>query len=143
MGLSTKDVKSGSDSNFVNKTIQPGNIEAKLNNIELHQPPFLEADSGYYLCLNLETTKPTDDFEGFLIDKDDASKGKYEGQVGRVKASKWPYKDGTTKSGIEISRDNEMMKVMKSLCEALKLMTWWKKEEGWACLSKQVRRKNY
>ncbi len=41
MGLSTKDVKTGGDSDFVNKTIQPGNMEAKLNSIELHQPSFL------------------------------------------------------------------------------------------------------
>ncbi len=127
MGLSTKDVKTGGDSDFVNKTIQPGNMEAKLNSIELHQPSFLQADNGYYLILNLETKKPSDNFEGFLLDKDNPEAGRYEGQVGRVKASKWPYRDATTKSGIEISRDNEIMKVMKNLCENLKLTTWWKK----------------
>jgi len=127
MGLSTKDVKTGGDSDFVNKTIQPGNMEAKLNSIELHQPSFLEADNGYYLILNLETKKPSDNFEGFLLDRDNPEGGRYEGQVGRVKASKWPYRDATTKSGIEISRDNEIMKVMKNLCENLKLTAWWKK----------------
>ena len=126
MGLSTKDVKTGGGENFTNKTIQPGNVEAKINSVTLDRPSFLEADQGYYFLLNLETAKPTDDFEGFLLDKDNPEGGRHEGQVGRVKIGKWPYKDNTFK-GIEIKRDIEILKGIKRICTELGIEKWWKK----------------
>ena len=38
----------------------------------------------------------------------DQSKGRHEGQVGRVRYSQYPYKDTTLASGREISRDQEI-----------------------------------
>jgi hypothetical protein len=123
-GLSTKDVKTGGEGGMP-KTIQPGNTTAVMHGIKLDQPPFMVAENGYFVVLSLETPKPADDFVGFLLDKDNPTGGNYEGQVGRVKASRWAYKDGTTKGGAEISRDKEIMKFMKNLCEALDIMAWW------------------
>jgi len=123
-GLSTKNVKTGGEGGLP-KTIQPGNIVAKLHGIKLDQPHFMQEENGYFVILEIEGPKPADDFEGFFIDKDDESKGRYEGQVGRVKSIRWAYKDGTTKGGTAISRDNEIMKFVKNLCEALGCMEWW------------------
>ena len=123
-GLSTKNVKTGGEGGLP-KTIQPGNTTAKMHGIKLDQPPFMQAENGYFIILELEGPKPADDFEGFLVDKDNAEGPRFEGQVGRVKGSRWAFKDGTTKSGIAISRDEEIMKFIKNLCEALGCMDWW------------------
>lgn len=126
MALSTKDVKTGGGGGLP-KTIQPGNITAEILEVRLDQPQFLQKKNEYFLLLELMGPKPSEDFEGFLIDKDNQDGPRYEGQVGRVKASRWSYRDGKTKSGIEISRDDEIMKFIKSLCEALggKSQKWW------------------
>ena len=49
----------------------------------------------------------------------DQSKGRYEGQVGRVRMSPYPYKDATLPSGREVSRDQEVLKSMIFLSEQL------------------------
>lgn len=126
MALSTKDVKTGGEGGLP-KTIQPGNTSAEILEVRLDQPPFLQKEDGYFLILELMAPKPTDDFEGFLIDKDNPDGGRYEGPVGRVKYSRWAFRDGKTKSGVPIKRDDEIMKALKNLCEALggAAQTWW------------------
>jgi hypothetical protein len=114
MSLSTKDVSAGGNSG-PSKLIEPGNIMASISKIELDQPSFLVKDQGYYLVLHMEGPDLGEEFEGFFIDKDNESLGRHKGQVGRVKYSKWPFKDGETKSGIVINRDNEIMKAIKQL----------------------------
>jgi hypothetical protein len=125
MALSTKDVKSGEGG--LPKTIQPGNTKAVILGVSLNQPAFLKEKDGYFVVLELMGPKPTEDFEGFLIDKDNPDGPRYEGPVGRVKSSRWAYQDSTTKSGVAISRDNEIMKFIKNLCEELggKSKAWW------------------
>ncbi len=113
MSLSTKDVSAGGQG--PSKLIEPGNIMATISKIELDQPSFLVKDAGYYLVLHLEGPNLGEEFEGFFIDKDNESLGRHKGQVGRVKYSKWPFKDGETKSGIQITRDIEIMKAIKQL----------------------------
>ena len=93
--LSTKDVKTGGDGGTP-KTITPGNHTLKVNNIELKQWSFMEKDNSYFVNLSVEP-KPIEGFEGFFINPDDESLGRYEGQVGQVKSQRWFYKDGETK----------------------------------------------
>lgn len=131
MALSTKDVKSSSEGG-IPKTIQPGNIEAEILGVSLNQPQFLQEKDGYFVILELMGPKPSDDFEGFLIDKDNPDGPRYAGQVGRVKAGRWPFQNGTTKSGIAIERDSEIMKFIKNLCDELgdKGKAWWAKSDN-------------
>jgi len=126
--LSTSDVKTGGD--FTPKNIEPGNVKAKIFKVELEQPPFLVDDKGYFLILHMETEKPTDDFVGFHTVFGDESSPTFEGQTGKVKASRWAYKDSTTPKGVEIFRDKEMMKFMKNLCTAIGCEAWWKKVDN-------------
>jgi len=128
--LSTKDVVTGGGGDFTSKMIEPGNVKARIYNVELEQPSFLEKDDGYFLVLHLETEKPTDDFVGFNTVFGDESSPLHDGQIGKVKANRWAYKDGETKSGIEIKRDAEIMKFMKGLCEELDCMAWWNKVDN-------------
>lgn len=121
-GLSTKDVKTGGGG--LPKTIEPGKRTLKINSIELKQFPFMVTDDGYYLVLHVET-KPIEGFEGFFIDKEDESLGRYLGQIGQIKTNRYYYKDGTTKSGIVIERNMEILKVIKNLCIATGCEDWF------------------
>jgi len=131
MALSTKDLQ-GSAS--VKKTIAPGNHTLKINSVKLE--PFKFIENAYHLMLNVET-EPLKDFEGFLTDPKNAESERYEGQVGRVKANKYAYADGETKSGVKIERDRSLLMFLKNLCKGLdsasadnKFMTWFAKQDG-------------
>lgn len=112
--LSTDSVKAGGG---VSKTLLPGNLSCKINGIELK--PFSFKPGGYHLIIHLEGPNMGTDFEGFFIDKNDESKGRYQGQIGQVRVSEWAYADGETKTGIAIVRDNEILKAIKGLAIAL------------------------
>jgi len=126
--LSTKDVSSDSEGGMP-KTIAPGNLKLKVNNVELKQFPFMVNDKAYYLILNVET-EPIEGFEGFFFDKDDESAGRHAGQVGAIKTNRFYYKDGETKGGTKINRDQEIMKMVKNLCEWLGCMDWFLKVDN-------------
>ena len=118
--LSTKNIKT--ESAGESKTLNPGNVKAKINHVELRKFPYEEG--ALEIILHVEGEDLGADFVGFHIDKDDPTKGNYKGKIGRVNSSQWAYKDGTTKSGIEISRDMNMLKFIKQLCDALGISGW-------------------
>ena len=123
MALSTTDLMTeGGSGNNMPKTISTGNHELKINGVRLEEFRFI--DGAYHLILDMET-KPIDGFEGFLKDANDESKGRYEGQIGRVKASQYAFADGETKSGIKIQRDNSIMMFLKNLTSALGVNDWF------------------
>ena len=113
--LNTKDMSAGSGR--IKPVLEPGNHVVKINSITLDQTPY-DADS-YNIHLHVETAPVGGDFEGFFRDYNDQSKGRYDGQVGRVRISPFPFKDTTLPSGREISRDQEILKHMITLAETL------------------------
>lgn len=118
--LNTKDIKTGGGGG--SKTLTPGNQQCKIQGVELQE--FMLKPGSYYMVLHMEGSDLGKDFEGFWINKDDESLGRHKGQVGRVKASEWAFADSTTKTGIEISRNTEILKFIKSLCTALGTVKW-------------------
>jgi hypothetical protein len=74
-------------------------------------------------------TKPIEGFEGFMRDRNDESKGHYEGQIGRVKASQYAFADGETKSGIKIQRDRSVLMFLKNLSTALGITDWFAEQD--------------
>lgn len=126
MGLSTKGLVESAGSGMP-KTISPGNHTLKINRVYLE--PFKFIDDAYHLYLDVET-KPIDGFEGFMLDKDDPTKGNHKGQVGRVKASQYAFADGETKSGIKIQRDRSMLIFLQNLCKALDINEWFTSQDG-------------
>ena len=127
MGLSTKDLVNENGGGGMAKTIAPGNHTLKINSIVLEDFQFI--DGAKHLVLNVET-EPIDGFEGFLIDKDDESKGKYKGQIGRVTASQYAFADGQTKSGIKIQRDRSLMMFLANLSKATGIMKWFEEQDN-------------
>ena len=113
--LNTKDMSAGSGR--TKPVLDPGNHVVKINSITLDQTPY-DADS-YNIHLHVETAPVGGDFEGFFKDYNDQSQGRYEGQIGRVRISPFPFKDTTLPSGREISRDQEILKHMITLAETL------------------------
>ncbi len=126
MALSTTDLGSGGGSSLA-KTIGPGNHVLKINSVELEDFRFIEGAK--HLILHVETA-PIEGFEGFLIDKDDESKGRFEGQIGRVKASQYAFADGETKSGIKIQRDRSILIFLQSLSKTLGVNEWFLEQDG-------------
>ena len=113
--LNTKDMSAGSGR--TKPVLDPGNHVVKINSITFDQTPY-DADS-YNIHLHVETAPVGGDFEGFFKDYNDQSKGRYEGQIGRVRISPFPFKDTTLPSGREINRDQEILKHMITLAETL------------------------
>jgi hypothetical protein len=125
MALSTTDL--GTAGSGLPKTITPGNHVLKINSIELEEFKFI--DGAYHLMLYVETA-PIDGFEGFMIDKDDESKGRYQGQIGRVKASQYAFADGETKSGVKIQRDRSILIFLRTLAHTLQIDSWFLDQDG-------------
>lgn len=126
MGLSTKDLVNEGGSGMP-KTIAPGNHTLKINSITLEDFQFI--DGAKHLILHVET-EPIEGFEGFLVDKDDEGKGKYQGQIGRVKASQYAFADGQTKSGIKIQRDRSLMMFLANLSKGAGIMQWFEEQDN-------------
>ena len=114
MGLSTTDLGTGKAG--LPKTISPGNHELKINNIKLEEFKFI--NGAYHIILDVEG-KPIDE-----------SKGRYEGQIGRLKASQYAFADGQTKSGVKIQRDRSILIFLQNLSNALGINDWFLEQDG-------------
>ena len=117
--LSTKDMSAGSGS--IKPVIGVGNHKVKINSISFDQTPY--DSEAYNVTLHVESEPVTGEFNGFLKDMNDPNGPRYEGQVGRVRFSPYPYKDAVLQNGNEISRDTEVLKAMVFLSEVLNKRT--------------------
>ena len=113
--LNTKDMSAGSSR--PKPVLGPGNHVIKINSITFDKTPY--DSEAYNITLHVESEPVKGDFEGFYKDMNDQSKGRYAGQVGRVRYSPYPFKDTTLPSGREIERDQEVLKSMIFLSEQL------------------------
>ena len=113
--LNTKDMSAGSGR--PKPVMGPGNQVVRINSVTFDKTPY--DSEAYNIMLHVETKPVEGEFEGFYRDMNDQSKGRYEGQVGRVRMSPYPYKDATLQSGREVNRDQEVLKSMIFLSEQL------------------------
>lgn len=100
----------------VPKTLVPGEQLVKINSITLGAG--YEAGS-YNVYLNVEGPNMGPDFEGFFKDAQAKSGPRYAGQIGRVRLYPFAYKDGVTKSGIQVDRDQSILKGLVGLASPL------------------------
>ena len=114
--LSTKDLQVVS-SGKTPKTLRPGNVVAKIISVTL--TPQKSNPDALFLVLNLEGEDQGPEFEGFLYNADKPELGRAKGQVGRVKFSQYSYKDMTTKKGYLLKRDDQILRDVVALAEAL------------------------
>ena len=126
--ISTKNIGGDSAGSGVPKTLQPGNTTAKMTGIKLEASRF---DAGAYnIVISLEGEDMGEGFEGFWINKDDESLGRHKGQVGRVRLSEYAYQDGTTKTGIKVSRDYDILRAVQNLCKVTNSLAWFDKQDN-------------
>ena len=113
--LSTKDMSAGSGR--IKPVMGAGNNVIKINSITFDVTPY--DNDAYNIMLHVEGQPEGNDFQGFLKDVNKPDGPRFEGQVGRIRFSPFPYKDTTLPSGIEIQRDSEVLKSMIFLSEVL------------------------
>lgn len=111
-----------SEGSSVPKVLQPGNHTVTVNTVKLDTPPYNK--DAVNIVLGLEGPDMGESFEGFWISKDNESLGRHKGQVASVKLSQYAFADGTTKSGITVKRDVELLKALQTLCKSLKCDDW-------------------
>lgn len=90
------------------KVIQPGNVVARVLDIQLEVPPY--DPNAYNLVLTLETPPLGEGFEGLPISKDAPEMGNYEGQVARVQSQQYSYSDYTNKEGRTTLKEDMVFK---------------------------------
>jgi hypothetical protein len=109
--LSTRNLP---ESKGIPKTIQPGNILAKINSVSLEDG---YEDGTYHVILHLEGEDLGAQFEGFFVDKDNPGGARYKGQVGRVKISYYSF--GWEINGTKVDRDEKILGALKNLSVSL------------------------
>lgn len=110
------------------KVIEPGNHVLEIIEVKLEEVPYKAG--ALHVNLHCQGPELDKDFEGFLIDSSDPSKGRYKGQAGRIRGNDFPYSDGETKSGIKVYRDKEIMKLIKNLCASIGVSGWMDDQDG-------------
>lgn len=112
--LSTKNISA--EGSRYSKTLVPGSQSVKVGAISLAKG--YDVDS-LKLIYDLEGPDMGEDFEGFLVNFEDKDGPRHKGQIGRVKASQYDYKDGTTKGGKPVKRDQGILQSLLVLAKAL------------------------
>jgi hypothetical protein len=123
--ISTKNIQSGGDK--ISKVLEPGNTEVKINRVYLDRVPWSE--EAYNLMYDCEGPDLGEAFQGFNVDRDNPEAGKFKGQVGRVRSSRWTFEDKTI-NDIEFSRDLEILKNLKYLCDAIDCADWLSEQDN-------------
>lgn len=120
--ISTKNIDNSESANkdFVKSVLTPGNYLLKINKVFLR--PESKPEFGVKLMLFLESKVIGDSFKGLMIDAKNPASGNYLGQVGTVSYSRYGLKDSELYG---TSKEEEILKAIKTLCEGLGLMSWW------------------
>ena len=131
-GISTSGVRKS----YVSKEIKPGNAVAKINSIEIKKAdnPKTAGVNEYTITLHLESKPMGDGFVGFDKVFGDPSKGQYEGQIVKVKATEYPIKtfswtdkkDGSQKTRTDI---NQVLDFIQQICDVFKI-NWLESVDG-------------
>ena len=109
--FSTKNVSA----NKVSPVIGPGNHKVKINSLDFGATPY--DPQSFNITLNVETEPVAGEFQGFLVDPNNANGPRYAGQVGRVRMSPYPYKDTTLQTGRKIVAADEIVKAIAFLAD--------------------------
>jgi len=115
--LSTKNVELGGGK--ISKTFNPGVHYAKINDLRYEDSPFTSRDGNpqFDIVLQLEGVDLGDDFEGFFIDYNNQSLGRYKGQIGTVKLQRYAFEIDDAKS-----YETRVLREVKNLAQGLGLV---------------------
>lgn len=103
---------------FIKPVIEPGNVQLKILSAELKK----DAEYGDRIIFKCETPVIGSGFVGLKTIEDPNMT--YLGQVGRIGYSKWGVRDFTSNSGVFYPRDEQFLKVLKTICVNLGITKW-------------------
>lgn len=130
--ISTKNITETTETeskSFTKSVIPPGNYKLKINRVFLKHES--KTEYGSRLILAVETPEVTDpNFKGLPIDSTNPSLGVHKGQIGNVGFSKWSFRDFLTTLGVQILKEEEILKAIKTICENLNISTWFEEADG-------------
>jgi len=132
-GISTKGVKK----NYISKEIKPGNVVAKVNSISIEkskQPRDPNTDE-WKIFMELETKPIEGEFIGFDKKFGEPDKGQFAGQIKRVQASNWPFKDASgisknTGKPYEILASTQILNLLQKLLASVGAEGWLEENDG-------------
>lgn len=116
-----------SDKKYTPSVIPPGNVQAKINSIELRDRPYKtkEGDIITDVVLNLETKPITDvTFKGLKYDYTNPASATYKGQVARVRLNEWGFKD-VNRTDFTITKEDDILRHLKSLFMETGQLAWF------------------
>lgn len=113
--FNTKNVNVGSGK--IKPIMDAGNQTVKINSITFDAPPYDANAVNIYL--NLETPAVEGEFEGFLVDSTKPNGPRYAGQVARVKLNQYAFASKVLPSGVEIIKEDEILKAFARMALAL------------------------
>lgn len=105
--------------NFTPKIINPGTHILQVRDVFIDIPPY--DTNAMFLVLFLETKPLGGDFEGADVDKNDPSKGKHLGQIGRVKNGRYAFSTYEYQGKI-IERDQQLFKYLMKMADQLNVL---------------------
>lgn len=112
------------------KGIVPGNHKVRILKFILSEE-YWKNEDGLFLQMFMETEKPSEDFEGYPIDKENPDGPKHEGYVGKVKFSTWAYRTKYNPyKGKEVPRDEAILEDLLRLCVELECVEWFREAQG-------------
>lgn len=106
-------------SNFVGKIFNPGTHVLQMLDIVIDIPSY--DTSAMHLEFLLETQPIGGEFEGIDIDKNNPARGKYKGQIGRVKAGQYPFSTYEWQ-GKTIDRDQQIYNYLMKMADQLNVL---------------------
>ncbi len=121
--MKTGEIKTGGGGSFTNYKLQPETQVIFIESFDLRPATYASAAPDE-VTLSLQSRGPSiEGFQGFAYDKNDASKGKRDHQVGWIKADKFNYASKTV-GGKEIDRDTSIGRFMIEVMTALGCKEW-------------------
>jgi hypothetical protein len=112
-----------SEGNYVSKILLPGTHKCRIIDLKLERPPYDKEQ--YNLIFVLEGEELGDGFEGVQIDRNNAARGNYKGQIASVRSGQFGFKDWVYK-GKTISRDESIQSFTGSFLNQLGLLEKFK-----------------
>lgn len=106
------------ESNFVQKSLQPGTHLCTVVDLKLEKPPY---DPNQYNLVFSLMGPELDDFTGFPINRLNPAGGNYKGQIGNVKANQYGFKDWEY-NGKQITRDESIKNFLGTFLKNINLL---------------------
>lgn len=97
------------------KILNPGTHYVRIVDLQLERPSYaIEGENPYNLLVTFEGVDEGDDFEGFLVDKNNPTMGKYRGKVVTCRSKRYAFSDYEY-NGKQISRDSQIFNWINNL----------------------------